>query len=360
MLRLMQSNLKNIIHSLFKSRRGKICVGCLLVFYLLSGLAPFIAPYEISDQDLKKTYHPPTLLIWKDGALQVQKYRLVDRSAAQYEAIEGESTPLRWFTVHEKPRQWMGIDFYWRLFSVDSGEKIYLLGSDHVGRDLFSRLLYGARVSLWIGVMGVLLSIVPGFWIGSIAGYFGGKIDSLLMRVCEMLMMIPGLYLLLALRAALGSRFPSDQMFFLIVAILSLIGWSGYARVFRGLALSIRQRPYVIAAEALGQSPWKIIHRHFVPNMFSYAIVAGTMGIPGYILGEAALSFLGVGIQEPMASWGLLLSQAQDMKVFMLNLWWLLIPGIAIFMVVILFNVLGDLLRDAVDPHFRMIGGKSR
>lgn len=349
----------SLIQKIWGQRRGKICLILLGSFYFFAAIASWVAPYDVSDQDLKKTYHPPTRVLWKEGGLHVQHYQLKDRSSLRYEEIPGKTSPIQWGISHPSERTFLGIPIQRRLFSVEAPEKIYLFGSDSVGRDIFSRLLWGSRISLWIGVFGVILSMVPGFWIGSIAGFYGGKTDHFIMRICEVLMMIPGLYLLLALRSALGSRFPSDQMFFLIVGILSLIGWSSYARVFRGLALTIRQRAFVHAAEAMGQGSLKIIRLHFFPNMFSYAIVAGTMGIPGFILGEAALSFLGVGIQEPQASWGLMLSQTQDMKVFMLNLWWLLIPGVAILTVVILFNILGDLLRDAVDPHFRLLGGKS-
>ncbi len=349
-------DLASIFRGVIRQKRGFIAIFFLSLFYFIGILAPWIAPYEVTDQDLKRTYHPPTRVFWKDWSLHVQRYQLVDRASASYEPKRGDSVPIRWFERKASGRKFLGIPVERRLFSVPSEERIFLLGSDSVGRDVFSRLVYGSRVSLWIGVLGVTLSMIPGYWIGSFAGYWGGRVDHFLMRVCEMLMVIPGLYLLLALRSALGSRFPSDQMFLLIVCLMSLIGWSSYARVFRGLALSMRERAFVWAAKGLGQSTWKIIKIHFFPNMLSYAIVAGTMGIPGFILGEAALSFLGVGIQEPQASWGLMLSQAQDMKVFMLNFWWLLTPGLAIFIVVILFNILGDLLRDLVDPQFRMTG----
>ncbi len=350
------SDLFSILRKVLGQKRGFFALLLLSFFYGVALLAPWLAPYEVTDQDLKRTYHPPTRLIWKDWNLHLQRYQLVDRSSAQYVPIEGEGIPIRWFEKKLSGRTFLGIPVERRLFTVPPEERIYILGSDSVGRDVFSRLLYGSRVSLWIGVLGVTLSMIPGYWIGSFAGYWGGKVDHLLMRICEMLMVIPGLYLLLALRSALGSRFPSDQMFLLIVCLMSLIGWSSYARVFRGLALSLRERAFVLASQGLGQSTWKIIRIHFFPNMLSYAIVAGTMGIPGFILGEAALSFLGIGIQEPQASWGLMLSQAQDMKVFMLNFWWLLTPGLAIFIVVILFNILGDILRDLVDPQFRMTG----
>ena len=171
------------------------------------------------------------------------------------------------------------------------------------------------------------------------------------MRLVEFLMAIPGLYLLLALRAALAPHFDSAQMFVVIVIILSLIGWAGMARILRGMSLSIRNRQYILAAESMGQSTGKILVKHLLPNLASYLLVAATLSIPGYILGEAALSFLGLGIQEPSASWGLMLMQPQrDMKVFYLDFWWLLTPGFMIFLTVIAFNVLGDTLRDIVDP----------
>ena len=174
------------------------------------------------------------------------------------------------------------------------------------------------------------------------------------MRAVEFLMAIPGLYLLLALRSTLAPHFESAQMYLLIVVILAFIGWAGTARIIRGLALSLRNRPFVLAAECMGQSTGKILIKHILPNLASYLLVAATLSIPAYILGEAALSFLGLGIQEPSASWGLMLSQAQnDMKVFMLNFWWLLTPGAAIFITVIAFNVLGDVLRDIVDPRMK-------
>lgn len=331
-----------IFGKLIRSKQGAIPLAILSLMYLIALLADFLAPYDVSDQDLSKTYHPPTSVIWKEGCLQVKRYRLIDKSTAQYKSIPDETVPLAWF--HKG-----------KLFTVEAPDRIYLLGSDSTGRDIFSRLLFGARISLSIGLIGVSITILLGSIVGGLAGYFGGWIDNVAMRITEFLMAIPGLYLLLALRSAFAQHFNSNQMYLLIVLILSFIGWSGTARVVRGLALSIRNRAFVQAAEGLGQSPWKILWKHIVPNTFSYLLVAATLSIPGYILGEAALSFLGLGIQEPSASWGLMLAQAQDMKIFMLNFWWMLLPGVGIFISVVCFNVLGDALRDLVDPKFKLI-----
>jgi peptide/nickel transport system permease protein len=165
---------------------------------------------------------------------------------------------------------------------------------------------------------------------------------------------VPGFYLLLSLRSALAPFFDSGEMFLVIIVILSLVGWAGTARVLRGMSLSLRERAYVTAAECMGQSTLQILLRHFLPNLAGYLLVTSTLAIPGYILGEAALSFLGLGIQEPASSWGLMLRQSQqDMKVLMLNFWWMLLPGAAIFVTVVAFNLLGDALRDIIDPKMK-------
>lgn len=320
------------------------------LLYLVAIFAPFLAPYRTSTQALDKTYHPPTALTWRDGGLHVHLYNQV--APAEYER-SGETAPVRFFTKGFEYRILGLIPWNRHLFSVDEPERIYLLGSDSTGRDVFSRLLFGSQISLSIGLIGISITMTLGFIIGGLAGYFGGLVDSAAMRFVEILMAVPGLYLLLALRAAFADKFGSDQMYFLIVVILAFIGWAGTARIIRGLSLSLRQRPFVLAAEILGQSTSKILFRHILPNAFSYLVVAATLSIPAYILGEAALSFLGLGIQEPASSWGLMLSQAQDSKVFMMNLWWLLLPGAAIFITVIAYNVLGDVLRDIVDPRMK-------
>ena len=282
----------------------------------------------------------------------------MDPSAADYRALPGASFPLKLFAEGEPYRLFGLIPVRRHLFLPDSDDpahRVYLLGSDATGRDIFSRLLFGAQISLSIGLIGISITMIMGFLIGGLAGYFGGRVDFLSMRLVEFLMAIPGLYLLLALRSTLAPHFASGQMYLLIVIILAFIGWAGTARIIRGLSLSLRQRQFVLAAESMGQSTIKILLKHILPNLSSYLLVAATLSIPAYILGEAALSFLGLGIQEPSASWGLMLSQAQnDMKVFMLNFWWLLTPGAAIFVTVIAFNVLGDALRDIVDPRMKV------
>ena len=347
---------KNLLKASLKTKRGIVALLMLAIMYVASILAPFISPYEPTEQCLDKSFHPPTAIVIKDWQILAKVYKNVDPSIAQYEPIKDEYRKINFF-VQKKDSQYkiFGlIPFKYKLFQLECkspDDRIYLLGSDATGRDVFSRLLYGARVSLSIGFIGIAITMVIGFFIGGLSGFFGGTFDFISMRFVEFLMAVPGLYLLLAMRSALAPHFNSSQMYMMIIIILSFLGWAGTARVIRGMSLSLAKRQYVQAAIAMGENPIKIIIQHFLPNVLSYLIVGATLSIPGYILGEAALSFLGLGIQEPSASWGLMLAQAQnDTKVLMLGFWWLLTPGFAIFAAVLAFNMLGDVLRDIADP----------
>ena len=348
---------RGLLRELLRRPLGLAALVILLLLYTAALLAPFLSPYRVSDQSLDHAFHPPSELFWQNGRLHVQVYRNVDPAAGNWQPLPGRSFPLE-FWAEGWEYDFLGLipmDIHLLLPAGDDPkDRVYLLGSDGTGRDVYSRLLFGARISLSIGLIGIAITMAMGFLVGGLAGYFGGRTDFFAMRLVEFLMAIPALYLLLALRATLAPHFGSGQMYLLIVIILAFIGWAGTARIIRGMALSLRNRPFVLAAEAMGQSTFKILTRHILPNLASYLLVAATLSIPAYILGEAALSFLGLGIQEPSASWGLMLSQAQnDMKVFMLGFWWLLTPGLAIFITVIAFNVLGDALRDIVDPRMK-------
>lgn len=344
----------NLFKEVFRRPLGILSAGVLLLLYLAAIFADLLAPYQTNEQDLDRTYHPPTAVFWEDGGIRVQAYERVDPTAARYGRVEGQSYPLVFFAKGFEYRLFGLIPMDRHLFQVgDEDGTVYLLGSDSTGRDIFSRLIFGSRVSLFIGLLGITITTCLGFLVGGLSGYFGGRTDFWAMRLVEFMMAMPGLYLLLALRSALAPHFASDQMFFVIVIILAFIGWAGTARILRGMTLSLRQNQYVMAAESMGQSPLVILRKHILPNLVSYLLVAATLSIPGYVLGEAALSFLGLGIQEPASSWGLMLSQAQDVKVFYLNFWWMLTPGFAIFVTVIAYNVLGDVLRDIVDPKMQ-------
>jgi peptide/nickel transport system permease protein len=314
--------------------------------------------------DRERFFHPPDRLRWVDagGRFHLRPFvhptRLVDQ--AEWTYVEDRTTmiPVRFF-VRGAPYRFLGLlpaDRH--LFGLDAPHRVFLFGADPLGRDVLSRILYGAQVSLTVGLIGLAISFTIGLLLGGISGYFGGWIDNVIMRSTELLLSIPGLYLIIALRGIFPSQLSSQQIYLGIVAILAFIGWAGLARIIRGMVLSIRRQEYVAAAEALGMSRLRIIARHILPNTLSFVIVAATISIPGYILGEIVLSFLGVGVQEPAASWGNMLNQARTPRVMSSFPWLLFAPGTAIFLTVMAFNLLGDGLRDALDPR-KVMGGKT-
>ncbi|MCM8785208.1 MAG: ABC transporter permease [Candidatus Omnitrophica bacterium] len=328
----------------------------IIVFlYFLAILADFIAPYPFNKQFRDYPLCPPTKIHFFDHNKKfhlrpfVYEVKLVNPALNQYEIVKERICPVYFFVKGEK-KKILGIFPSTRnLFGTKEG-KIFLFGTDMHGRDIFSRILYGARISLSIGIIGVSISFFLGFLIGGISGYFGGKIDNILMRLVEIFMMFPAFYLMLALRAVFPLNLSSFQIYLLIVIILSLIGWAGLARIIRGMVLSIKEEEYVLAAKSLGLSSFRIIFKHIIPNTFSYSITAITLSIPGYILGESTLSLLGLGIQEPYPSWGNMLSVCIGNLRVLSNAPWMLIPGLFIFLTIICFNFLGDGLRDVFDP----------
>jgi peptide/nickel transport system permease protein len=328
----------------------------LLTLYAAALFADFLSPYAFDGESRRHSYAPPGRVHWvgADGRLTRPFVHDVSFSFDEnHKRVYGEDRttayPVRFFSEGD-PYKFLGfIPAKIHLFGVEAPARIYLLGADARGRDLLSRLLYGGRVSLSIGLIGVSISFTLGLLIGGISGYYGGWVDNLIMRLTEMFMLIPGFYLMLALISAMPDHFNSVQIYLTLVVVLSLIGWAGLARIIRGLAISLREREYVLAAKALGLTDLQIIRRHILPHTFSYSIVAATLSVPGYIMGEAALSLLGLGIQDPVPSWGNLLSDAMAIAHIQSHPW-ILAPGALIFITVICFNVSGDALRDAFDP----------
>ena len=330
----------------------------LILLYGFAFFAEFITPYSSDLQVRGKAFHPPTRLHFFDEDHNfslppfVYHYELVDRVFKVYRPDPTVKYPLRFFVRGEKYNFLGLIPSDIHLFGTEVPGHIFLLGTDKFGRDIFTRLLFGARISLSVGLVGILVSFSIGALIGGISGYYGGVVDNLLMRVAEMIMAFPGFYLLLALRALLPTALPSTTVYLLIVFILSFIGWPGFARVIRGMFLSLREREFSLAAKALGSTDLRIILRHILPNTMSFVIVAATLSVPAYILGESALSFLGLGIQEPQASWGNMLAAAMNTRV-LVSFPWILAPGFLIFITILAFNFLGDALRDALEPRMR-------
>ena len=348
-------------------RRSPLAIGgavLLGAFYLAALLAPFLAPYSQESMDRGRFFHPPHHLHWLDARGRfhpvpfIHPTRLIDEANLVWAEDRSQIVALRLF-VRGQRYQLFGLWTLDRhLFGVDPPYRVFLLGADPSGRDVLSRALYGSQVSLTVGLLGLAISFTIGLLLGGISGYFGGWIDTGIMRSTELLLSIPGLYLIIALRGVFPTSLPSQQVYVAIVVILAFIGWAGLARIIRGMVLSIRRQEYVAAAEALGMSRLRIIARHILPNTLSFVIVAATISIPGYILGEIVLSFLGVGVQEPAASWGNMLQAARSPRVMASFPWMLYVPGTAIFLTVMAFNFLGDGVRDALDPR-KVMQGKS-
>jgi peptide/nickel transport system permease protein len=327
-----------------KNKTAMVCFWVLVVLYASALLAPLLSPYKYDHEAREYSFCPPTPIEFFDQGKLVWPFvygrtlTFDDLHRRVYAVSKDQKYPLRFFKG--------------KLVTVESPGRLYLLGADSRGRDLLSRLLYGARISLSIGLLGVLISFSLGLLIGGIAGYFRGATDSILMRLCEMFMLVPGFYLMLALRSAVPDDFNSTQVYIMVVVILSFIGWASLARIIRGMTLSLRERDYVAAAKLMGIPDVLIILKHILPHTVSYSLVAIMLSIPGYILGEAGLSLLGLGIQDPVPSWGNLLTEAMGIMQIKYAPW-ILLPGLLIFITVVCFNVVGDALRDQLDPLFK-------
>jgi peptide/nickel transport system permease protein len=330
----------------------------LIVFYALMVGAEFLAPYGLDFSDRTLFYVQPVgvHIVDAEGRWHlhpfVYAYRLVDPALRVYGPDTSRTYDIHVF-AHGLPYRLLGLfPTNIHFVGVDPPARLFLLGSDQFGRDLLSRILYGSRVSLVIGLLVVVITFPIGMLLGGIAGYYGGLLDNVIMRSVEVLAAFPTFYLLLTLASVLPPTLSSAGRLFMISAVFSLVGWGGLARVIRGLVLSIREMEFVLSARAAGLRDLKVITRHILPLTSSYVIVAATLTIPGVILGESGLSFLGLGVQEPSTSWGLLLAQAQSIDV-LTQYPWLLIPGLLIVLTVLAYNFLGDGIRDALDPRQR-------
>lgn len=324
-----------------KSRPVAFYAALAFAIVVMTGavFAGWIAPYSPQEETRHDSYHPPSKIHFRDAAGHFSLRPFVYATRAEYDENlkrvypenRAEKYPLRFFVP--------------KLVTVEAPGRLYLLGTDSRGRDFFSRILYGARLSLSMAILGALLAGVAGLLMGSLSGYFGGNADVVLMRVAEFFIMIPGLYLLLALRGALPPGLDSKHVYALIVVILALIGWGSIARVIRGLVYSIRERDFVRAAKILGRSDAEILLRHIFPHTFSYLAIVISLAIPGFILGESALSVLGLGIQDPDVSWGNLLTESLSVAHLGMHPW-IAAPAALIILTSLCFNRLGDAFSD--------------
>ncbi len=345
-----------------KFGKHKLAVAGLVilgVMYFVAIFAEFFGTYEISRRFPDHVHAPPQRIHFVDaeGRFHLRPFVYAMEGTIHdvtWERIYVEDTsrryPLRLFTRGDEYEMWGIIPGNLHFVGVEEGGTLLLFGTDKLGRDLFSRTITAARVSLSIGLVGVAISFVLGCIFGGVSGYFGGSADMIIQRVIELLISIPTIPLWMALAAALPSDWPPLRVYLGITMILSLIGWTGLARVVRGKLLELREEDFVTAARVSAASSGAIIARHLLPSFLSYLVVSLTLAIPNMILGETALSFLGLGLRPPVVSWGVLLSEAQNVQTLILHPW-LLIPGLFVIVAVLAFNFVGDGLRDAADPY---------
>lgn len=347
-----------VIMRLLRHRLAIVGMVVLILFYLTAILAPFLAPNDPHAYFDEYLYASPQWPRFRDD--EVTSWRPF------YYVLERKRDPqtLKMTYQYNKDKrlyvQFFAQGFPYKLFGVipadihlmtgQEGAPLFLFGTDALGRDLFARNIYATRISLTVGLVGVALTFVLGCAFGGISGFYGGAVDMIIQRIIEFLMSIPMLPLWMALSAALPREWSQLQIYFAITIILAIAGWTGLARVVRGKLISLRNSDYVTAAVLSGVTDGKIILRHLLPGFASYLIVHVTLAIPSMILGETALSYLGLGLQPPTISWGVLLSDAQNVKSIAVYPW-IMIPGLFVIAVVLAFNFLGDGLRDAADPY---------
>ena len=329
----------------------------LLAIYLTAAFSGFFSTAGTFERHTDYLYAPPTRVrVVHEGRLQrpfvygMRTGRDPETLAPTYENDTQRIYPVRFLVRGHEYRLLGLIPADLHLLGVEPPGRLFLFGTDSLGRDMFSRVLAGARISLTIGLVGVAISFVLGCLLGGVSGYFGGPVDMIVQRIIEFLQSLPQIPLWMALAAAVPLNWPPLRIYFMITVILSVVGWTELARVVRGKILQLRVEDYVMAAAIAGAREGTIITRHLLPGFTSYLIVSMTLAVPGMILGETALSFIGIGLRPPVVSWGVMLQQAQNIRTVALHPW-LLIPALYVVFTVLSFNFVGDGLRDVADPY---------
>ncbi|AVA25272.1 ABC transporter permease [Rhizobium sp. LEGMi198b] len=356
--RYYQASQKRLMWWKFKRHKLALASGIfLLLLYAMILISEFLAPYGLHTRNVEYIHSPPQRVHFFNNGEFVgpfvygRKMTLnLDTLRRIYTDKTEDVQPIRFFCHGDAYRFWGLVDANIHLVCPAVGGQMFLLGTDRLGRDVLSRIIYGARISLTIGLIGIAISFVLGIVIGGLAGYHGGVFDLLVQRVIEVLQSLPSLPLWMALAAIMPVTWSPIIVYFGITIILGILDWTGLARAVRSKLLSLREEDYVLAAQLMGASSPRIIARHLIPGFMSHLIATATISIPSMILGETALSFLGLGLRPPITSWGILLTEAKNVSVIAFYPW-LLFPMVPVILVILAFNFLGDGLRDAADPY---------